>query len=52
MQLKLDERSDIVNTMLGKGRCTWEDEYVSVKLFVKHCFHLHNWILVVTRKWY
>lgn len=36
MQLKLevtllasfDEESEIVNTMLGKGRCTWEDEDV------------------------
>lgn len=36
MQLKLevallassDENSEIVNTVLGKGRCTWEDEDV------------------------
>lgn len=55
MKLKLDValsyfwcKEWIVNTVLGKGRHTWEDTCASVKLFVKHCFHFSDWILMVT----
>lgn len=58
MQLKLEvallasfgEKNEVVNTMLGKGKCIGEDE--AVKLFVKHCFQFNNWIEMVTWKWY
>lgn len=54
MQLKLEvallasfgEKNEVVNTMLGKGKCIGEDE--AVKLFVKHCFQFNNWIEMVT----
>ena len=59
MQLKLEValsyfwwKEWIVNTVLGKGRRTGEGICASIKLFVIHCFHFSDWILMITWKWY
>lgn len=56
MQLKLeiallvsfDQRSELVYTRLGEGRCRWEDEHlIRIKLCVQTLLQ-YNWILMVT----